>query len=91
VADSGHDEVVPADRHAHGEPYRRQVEALRCLRGVEVLAAPPLLCEIDHGRRFASPMALFVGAVSSAVPRPGDRGTTVNRREESGDWRILVW
>lgn len=55
------------DRYAHAEPYRRQVEALCCLRGVKILTALSLLCEIDDVRRFASPTALmaYFGLVPS--------------------------
>ena len=55
------------DRYARREPYRRQVEALCCLRGIKVLTALALLCEIDDVRRFASPAALmaYFGLVPS--------------------------
>jgi transposase len=55
------------DRYAHAQPYRRQVEALCCLRGIKVLTALSLLCEIDDIRRFASPTALmaYFGLVPS--------------------------
>ncbi len=47
--------------------YRRYVEALCCLRGVKVLTALTLLCEIDDVRRFASPRKLmaYFGLVPS--------------------------
>ena len=55
------------DRYACAEPYRRQVEALCCLRGIKILTALALLCEIDDVRRFASPAALmaYFGLVPS--------------------------
>jgi transposase len=55
------------ERYARAEPYRRQVEALCCLRGIKTLTALDLLCEIDDVRRFASPAALmaYFGLVPS--------------------------
>ena len=55
------------ERYAQSPPYRAQVEALCCLRGVKVLTAVTLLCEIDDVRRFRSPRALmaYFGVVPS--------------------------
>ncbi len=55
------------ERYAHAEPYRRDVEALCCLRGIKTLTAMTLLCEIDDVRRFGSPTALmaYFGLVPS--------------------------
>lgn len=55
------------ERLAQVPPYRDRVEALCCLRGVKVLTAVTLLCEIDDIRRFHSPRALmaYFGVVPS--------------------------
>jgi transposase len=55
------------ERFAQLPPYRDRVEALCCLRGVKVLTAVTLLCEIDDIRRFHSPRALmaYFGVVPS--------------------------
>jgi transposase len=39
--------------------YRRAVEALGCLRGVKVITALTVVCEIDGIRRFPSPRKLM--------------------------------
>jgi transposase len=58
------DEII---RYAQCPPYRGQVEALCCLRGVKTLTAMTLLCEIDDVHRFRSPRALmaYFGLVPS--------------------------
>lgn len=55
------------ENYAQAEPFRRQVEALCCLRGIKTLTALTLLCEIDDVRRFGSPRALmaYFGLVPS--------------------------
>ncbi len=55
------------ERYALLEPYRAKVEALCCLRGVKLLTALTLLCEIDDIRRFPSPRGLmaYFGLVPS--------------------------
>ncbi|MCG8431247.1 MAG: IS110 family transposase [Candidatus Omnitrophica bacterium] len=55
------------DRYARKGPYRRQVEALCCFRGVKVLTAMTILTELGDIRRFARPTGLmaFAGLVPS--------------------------
>jgi len=55
------------ERFARSHPYRDKVEALSCLRGVKILTALTLLCEIDDIRRFLSPTSLmaYFGLVPS--------------------------
>lgn len=65
------------DRYAHAEPYRCQVEALCCLRGIKILTALALLCEIDDVRRFASPAALM--AYFGLVPSEHSSGARERR------------
>ena len=65
------------DRYARAEPYRGQVEALCCLRGIKVLTALPLLCEIDDVRRFGSPTALM--AYFGLVPSENSSGPRQHR------------
>jgi transposase len=54
-------EALDADleRFAHSHPYRHNVEALCCLRGVKTLTALTILCEVDDVRRFRSPRSLM--------------------------------
>ncbi len=54
-------------RYAQAPPYRANVEALSCLRGIKTLSAMSLLTEIGDVRRFASPTALmaYFGLVPS--------------------------
>ncbi|MDH3215354.1 MAG: IS110 family transposase [Candidatus Krumholzibacteria bacterium] len=54
-------------RYAQCSPYRSQVEALCCLRGITTLTAITLLSEIGDIRRFRSPTALmaYFGLVPS--------------------------
>jgi transposase len=47
------------ERFAQAPPYRTQVEALCCLRGVKTLTAMTLLSEIGDIHRFKSPRALM--------------------------------
>jgi len=63
--------------YASAEPYRRQVEALCCLRGIKVLTALALLCEIDDVRRFGSPKALM--AYFGLVPMEHSSGSRERR------------
>ena len=65
------------DRYARAEPYRRQVEALCCLRGIKILTALGLLCEIDDVRRFASPSTLM--AYFGLVPSEHSSGSRERR------------
>jgi transposase len=55
------------ERFAQSDQFRRQTEALCCLRGVKTLTALTLLCEVDDVRRFRSPRALmaYFGLVPS--------------------------
>ncbi|MDH3214888.1 MAG: IS110 family transposase [Candidatus Krumholzibacteria bacterium] len=55
------------ERFAHAHPYRENVDALCCLRGVKTLTALTLLCEVDDIRRFRSPRSLmaYFGLVPS--------------------------
>jgi transposase len=55
------------ERASQCEPYRKTVEALRCLRGVKTLTAMTLATEIGDIARFRSPRALmaWVGLVPS--------------------------
>lgn len=64
-------------RFATSDPYRTQVEALSCLRGVKVLTALTILCEIDDVRRFASPRALM--AYFGLVPSERSSGDKEHR------------
>jgi transposase len=66
------------ERYARAKPYRRQIEALCCLRGVKTLTALTLLCEIDDVRRFRSSRALM--AYFGLVPTERSSGT----RERKG-------
>lgn len=54
-------------RYAQAPPYRTNVEALCCLRGIKTLSAMSLLAEIGDIRRFKSPTALmaYFGLVPS--------------------------
>ena len=47
------------ERFAQSDHFRRQTEALCCLRGVKTLTALTLVCEVDDVRRFRSPRALM--------------------------------
>jgi transposase len=55
------------ERFAQLPLYRTHVEALCCLRGVKILTALTLLCEVDDVRRFSSPRKLmaYFGLVPS--------------------------
>jgi transposase len=65
------------ERVASSEPYRQQVEALCCLRGVKTLTALTLVCEIDDIRRFSSPRALM--AYFGLVPSEHSSGEKEHR------------
>ena len=58
-------------------PYRPKVEALCCLRGVKILTALTLLCEIDDITRFASPAGLM--AYFGLVPSEHSSGNVERR------------
>ncbi len=66
------------ERYAQSPPYRGQVEALCCLRGVKILTAMTLLSEIDDIHRFRSPRALM--AYFGLVPTERSSG----ERERKG-------
>ena len=65
------------ERYARAEPYRQRVEALCCLRGIKILTAITLLCEIDDIRRFLSPGALM--AYFGLVPSEHSSGAKERR------------
>jgi transposase len=65
------------ERFANSNPYRAQVEALSCLRGVKLLTALTILCEIDDIRRFVSPRALM--AYFGLVPSERSSGNQEHR------------
>ena len=65
------------ERFASLDQYRRQVEALSCLRGVKTLTALTVLCEIDDIRRFASPRRLM--AYFGLVPSEHSSGSKEQR------------
>jgi transposase len=68
---------VELERFASFDQYRRQVEALSCLRGVKTLTALTVLCEIDDIRRFASPRRLM--AYFGLVPSEHSSGSKEQR------------
>jgi transposase len=79
--------------YARAEPYRRQVEALCCLRGVKILTALTLLCEIDDVRRFASPTALmaYFGLIPSEHSSgPRERRGPITKAGNSHARRLLT-
>jgi transposase len=55
------------ERYAHSSLYRSNVEVLCCLRGVKILTALTILCEVDDVSRFPSPRNLmaYFGLVPS--------------------------
>ncbi len=65
------------ERFARSDAYRTATEALCCLRGVKVLTALTLLCEIDDVRRFLSPRALM--AYFGLVPSEHSSGDKEHR------------
>jgi len=65
------------ERFAHSHPYRTDVEALCCLRGVKTLTAMTLLCEVGDIRRFRSPRALM--AYFGLVPTERSSGNRERR------------
>ena len=65
------------ERYAQAQPYRSQVEALCCLRGVKTLTALTLLCEVDDIRRFRSPRSLM--AYFGLVPSEHSSGQREHR------------
>jgi transposase len=65
------------ERFAVAEPYRANVEALCCLRGIKILTALTLLCEIDDIHRFASPTHLM--AYFGLVPSEHSSGQKEHR------------
>ena len=65
------------DRYATNPPWRRQVEALCCFRGIKTLTAMVILTEIGDIRRFARPTGLM--AYAGLVPSERSSGE-VRRR-----------
>lgn len=65
------------DRYARKGPYRRQVEALCCFRGVKVLTAMTILTELGDIRRFARPTGLM--AFAGLVPSERSSGNVQRR------------
>jgi transposase len=65
------------ERLARSDQFRLQTEALCCLRGVKILTALTLLCEVDDVRRFASPRALM--AYFGLVPSERSSGDKEHR------------
>lgn len=55
------------DRYARSDPFRNQVQALCCFRGIKTLTAMTILTELGDIRRFARPTGLmaFAGLVPS--------------------------
>jgi transposase len=60
------------DRYARHDPWRQQVEALCCFRGVKVLTAMTILTELGDIRRFARPTGLM--AYAGLVPSERSSG-----------------
>ena len=50
------------DRYAHRAPFRAQVKALCCFRGIKTLTAMTILTELGDIRRFARPTGLMAYA-----------------------------
>jgi transposase len=65
------------ERFAQSPLYRSHVEALCCLRGVKILTALTLLCEVDDVRRFSSPRKLM--AYFGLVPSEHSSGEREHR------------
>ena len=65
------------ERYAQAPPFRGPVEALCCLRGIKVLTAMTLLCEIGDVHRFRSPRALM--AYFGLVPSERSTGQVERR------------
>jgi transposase len=81
------------ERYAQSPPYRGQVEALCCLRGVKTLTAMTLISEIDDIRRFRSPRALM--AYLGLVPKEKSSGEkerkgSITKAGNSHARRVLV-
>jgi transposase len=65
------------ERYADQSPYRGYVEVLCCLRGIKILTAMTLLCEIDDINRFPSPRSLM--AYFGLVPSEHSSGDREHR------------
>jgi transposase len=65
------------DRYARQQPWREQVEALSCFRGIKTLTAMTILTEIWDIRRFETPTGLM--AFAGLVPSERSSGN-VHRR-----------
>ncbi|WP_242355285.1 IS110 family transposase [Anaeromyxobacter sp. SG64] len=81
------------ERIAKNEPYAAPVAKLSCLRGISVLAAMALLCEIHDFRRFDTPRKLmaYVGLVPSEYSSGGkEKRGGITKTGSSHARRILV-
>jgi transposase len=80
------------DRYARQEPWRRQVEALCCFRGVKVLTAMTILTELGDVRRFARATGLM--AYAGLVPSERSSGNVQRRgsitKTGSGELRRIL-
>ena len=80
------------DRYARQEPWRRQVEALCCFRGVKTLTAMTILTELGDIRRFAKPTGLM--AYAGLVPSERSSGNVQRRgsitKSGSGELRRIL-
>ena len=65
------------DHFAKSEPFRRQVEALCCFRGVKTLTAMTILTELGDIKRFARPTGLM--AFAGLVPSERSSGNVQRR------------
>ena len=65
------------ERYAQSPLYRSKVEALCCLRGVKILTALTIVCEIDDVYRFPTPRKLM--AYFGLVPSEHSSGDRQHR------------
>jgi transposase len=65
------------ERYAQSPLYRSKVEALCCLRGVKILTALTIVCEVDDIYRFPSPRKLM--AYFGLVPSEHSSGPRAHR------------
>lgn len=74
------------------EPWKAQVDPLRCLRGVDTLTAMTLLVEIQDFRRFRSPKELmsFVGLTPGIHSSGGEGYRTPITKNGNGHARRIV-
>jgi transposase len=81
------------ERVAKAEPYAAPVAKLSCLRGISVLSAMALVCEIHDFRRFETPRKLmaYVGLVPSEYSSGGkEKRGGITKTGSSHARRILV-